>query len=499
MGASLLLAACVGCSAPASSTGLQAPAGDGDAGQFDVLGADASADAGSDSAIDTVPASTPSLGVTVDAANALHFGGVQLGKSVTATVTLHANGNAAVEVTRIALADASAPFTLDFAAMHAASPAVDAVAGPTPAAPLTLVPGAKVTFVVVFSPDMVGSEGTSLQIDASVPTQALPVDGAGVQTSCPIAKMAVKEGGAVIPQTTLHLQSTGSAGEDGSSPAKVQWTVKQPVGSKQVFAPGSQSPSPTFTVKVAGDYEFCLEIWDQTGGKNCVPACTTVHVVPDDAVHVELVWDTPAAAKPGGVNAGAGADLDLHFAHVLASGPDFDCDGKGDPWFSNPFDTFWLNPNPNWGNAIPTVPDDPNLDLDDANSAAPEILDLANPEGSSDKPEFYHVGVHAWNDNGFGVSYATIRVYVFGTLATELAKVPMDARAMWYVGKVHWPNTISDAGASTVEAFETCYQSGDPCMGGKRWQPNGEYCVKGCYVNPMFTTKPTDILPAVCP
>ena len=315
----------------------------------------------------------------------------------------------------------------------------------------------------------------------------------------PVAKPVVKEGTDVIPQTMLHLKGSDSKAATKCPIKKYHWTVQQPVGSQQVFVPGPNFPNPTFTANVAGKYVFCLTVWD-CNGKASAPVCSTLMVLPEEDIHVELVWKTPADWDETDTGPAAGSDLDLHFAHPIASPsggpklgpnaskPDADCDGSQDPWFSNPYDTFWFNPDPNWGSANPAVQDDPSLDLDDTDGAGPENLNLASPEGTKAQPVAYDIGVHYWNDHGFGVSYATVNVYLLGVLALQISKVLLKPLDMWHVGRINWPNTMSQG---ALDPFQICYQSGDPCKGGKRWQPKGEHCIKSCYVHPAFTASTT--------
>ena len=170
---------------------------------------------------------------------------------------------------------------------------------------------------------------------------------------------------------------------------KYKWTVKQPPGSNQPLLPNAKFPNPTLLANAAGEYTFCLEVVDANGTKSCQQTCKTVLVVPNNAVHVELLWDTPADPDQTDTGPMAGADLDLHFSHELAFGPDIDCDGAGDPWFSNPFDCFWYNANPNqWGSMSPAKKDDPHLDLDDTDGAGPENLNLEEPEGTAVAPTY---------------------------------------------------------------------------------------------------------------
>jgi len=273
--------------------------------------------------------------------------------------------------------------------------------------------------------------------------------------------------------------------------------VKQPPGSNQPLLPNAKFPNPTLLANAAGEYTFCLEVVDANGTKSCQQTCKTVLVVPNNAVHVELLWDTPADPDQTDTGPMAGADLDLHFAHELAFGPDLDCDGAGDPWFSNPFDCFWYNANPiQWGSMSPAKKDDPRLDLDDTDGAGPENLNLEEPEGTAAAPTYYSVGVHYWNDHGFGTSYATVKIYMQGATVVAYPKTKMDPLDMWYVGKINWPNQLLGEAAAPVT---TCYQTGDQCLfltdpqnpkAGKMWKPatapNADFCMTKCYINQSF-------------
>lgn len=299
---------------------------------------------------------------------------------------------------------------------------------------------------------------------------------------CPTSTDLVKEGEEVTPQTTLHLK----AGPPCPG-VTYKWTVTQPAGSYAPLSPNPSFPNPFLTADVAGEYEICLKEFAY-GTLEC-SVCQKVLVVPNNAIHVELLWDTPGDLDQTDTGPTAGAEMDLHFANEMASGDDLDCDGKVDPWFSNPFDCFWFNPNPGWGSSNASANDDPSLDLDDTDGAGPENLNLASPDTGT-----YSVGVHYWNDHGFGASYATLNLYFLGVQVVSYAGVAMKPLDMWYVGKIHWPNVLT---GGTGDPFETCYQSGDACLakqdpsnplGGKMWQATGKFCITHCYVNEAFFT-----------
>jgi hypothetical protein len=345
-----------------------------------------------------------------------------------------------------------------------------------PKTPCVLAAGEWLDLGVTFTPDdspLAHKAVLAVAYDGGPPVAA-QLTGTTLQAPCPKPVVSVKEGEEVVPQTTLHLVGDKSVDAQGKPVKMYKWTFKQPPGANQSLAPNGNFPNPALTANVAGEYEFCLEVWDAAYLKSCQPACVQVLVVPNNALHVELLWDTPADPDQADTGPMAGADMDLHFAHEMASGSDQDCDGKADPWFNNLFDCFWFNSSVNWGSTDPAVQDDPTLELDDTDGAGPENLNLAEPEDMA-----YAVGVNYANDHGFGPSYATVRVFLYGSVTFELAKVKMNPLDMWYVGKIDWTN----------QSVTACYQSGDACSGkGKLWQAKGDLCITPCYVGLTFTS-----------
>jgi hypothetical protein len=436
-----------------------------------------------------------------------NFGGVVPGDCGEADIKVINCGPVDLVVDKIALGAAglSNEFELDF------SPTGLAGQPPTVGAPLTIAASKSAKFIARYCPadytptenDPNTPEDETLPDSALIETASnafaapkLTLEGAGVKQTCPIAKVSIDEGEEVVPQTILHLRGDKSTAPGGGKVKKYKWTVKQPAGSNQPLNPNSSFANPTFEANTAGEYQFCLEVWDENDAKSCTTVCKTVLVIPDQAIHVELLWDTPADLDQTDSGPAAGADMDLHFAYNLASGPDLDCDGSGDPWFNSPFDAFWFNANPNWGSATGAGEDDPSLDLDDTDGAGPENLNLAQPEGSIGDEIAYSVGVHYWNDHGYGTSFATMAIYINGALSMQLVKVEMAPRDMWYVGKINWPNTVVGGGKAPVDL---CYQSGDQCSGaGKMWQATGAWCMTKCYSNPAFDQQMGAGTPAAC-
>ncbi len=182
-------------------------------------------------------------------------------------------------------------------------------------------------------------------------------------------------------------------------------------------------------------------------------------VVPDEAIHIELLWHTPGDPDETDEGSGVGSDLDLHFSHPWAGGPDLDGDGEPDGWFDQPFDCFWFNAHPNWGSFDPSIDDDPDLDLSDTDGAGPEIIGLNIPEDV-----VYKIGVHYWNDHGYGASNATVRVYIYGSLVFEVVDVQLFDLDMWEVCTVEWPSGLvnpvlssGDGGYKITPSYQNPY------------------------------------------
>jgi hypothetical protein len=438
----------------------------------------------------------------------VEFGYVKLGNQVQLTTELQNPTATAQCITGISL-QTNWPFSVDFSSLQTMCPDVDLTAGPTAIQPCCLGPGKSLALGVTYAPNALSPPGQSdttlLQITvkgaACPPLIAQLLGNPGTVSTCPIAQITVIEGDEVVPQTTLHLKGDGSKGANGAYIKSWKWTVKQPAGSNKGFNPAATFPNPTFTPDAAGEYEFCLDVIDANGVKSCAQACQKVQVVPNNAVHVELLWYTPSDPDQSDTGVGVGADMDLHFAHYLASGPDLDCDGTGDPWFSNPFDCFWFNNSPQWGAVNSAIKDDPTLDLDDTDGAGPENLNLEHPEGDPALPRFYSIGAHYWNDHGYGMSFATVTVYLFGAVALKIDKISMQPLDMWYVGKLNWPNQLT---GTSMPPLTVCYQTkgskpGDVCKGtAKMWQASGESCITPCYVNSTFVETTGGATPQNC-
>lgn len=266
--------------------------------------------------------------------------------------------------------------------------------------------------------------------------------GTCVELVCPQPLIKVEEGQNVIPQTILHLSAVNADGS-AASLSSYQWSVLQPSGGTSLFQPSTANPNPTFAVNIAGHYTFTLDVPSPVGTDLKCPSYEyDVAVTPTQGIHVELIWLTPGDVDETDTGPEQGSDLDLHFAHELAvNGVDIDGDGTGDPWFHALYDCYWNNDEPKWG-LYSASQDDARLDRDDTDGAGPENLNVVTPEDSVT----YSVGVHYYDDHGFGPAFATIRIYIFGELKAEFGHVELASDDFWRVATI-----TSTSGAVTIE------------------------------------------------
>ncbi len=379
----------------------------------------------------------------------VQFGGKLVGSVATIDVEVTSCGSEPLRITSFAIDPASSS---DFGVNTSKLPVGTPEGGPTEAAPLVVPVNESVVIGVDFVPDEVNPKdadnkpipdtGTLLiQSNAFESLAKIPLSGAGAESECPVPVIKVAEGDEVIPQTVLHLDGRQSYAAFGGI-VQYQWSVAQPDGSQSTLVPSVTDPQPVFEANVVGVYTFKLDVWDESNTKSCESAEYQVLVQPDQAIHVELTWVTPGDADETDTGEGKGSDMDLHFAHPNATGPDLDGDGAPDPWFDEQWDAFWYNPNPNWGSFDPNANDDPSLDRDDTDGAGPENLNLGVPEEVG-----YRVAVHYWDDHGFGDALASVRIYSYATLIYERLDVPLNERDLWCVGEVLWPEAeVVDCG-----------------------------------------------------
>ncbi|MCA9562279.1 MAG: hypothetical protein KC561_02260, partial [Myxococcales bacterium] len=258
-------------------------------------------------------------------------------------------------------------------------------------------------FISYFSPVDVEARST-LILETFDPPQSVEVALTANVRQCPIAagQGFVNDTGATgndlvaIPLQSLTLSADDSFDPDGQIVSYEWTTIERPQDSS---APdGWRSSLAVVFLDLAGTYRFELDVVDNDGLSACEPSEVVVQVVPDEDLHVQLVWHTPNDADELDRD---GSDVDLHLLRAPGS------------WFNSPRDCYYANEDPNWGE--PGDSDDPSLDRDDIDGRGPENINLDNPQDD----QVYSIGVHYFDDHGYGRSEATVRIYLSGTLVYE--------------------------------------------------------------------------------
>lgn len=318
--------------------------------------------------------------------------------------------------------------------------------------PVTLAPGAHLPLTLVYEPVAV-SPGTPESRVWDVATLSLvandfdrfhdvDVRGFGVDDACPTARIGAVDDEVVPVGATVTLSGAESTALDGDL-ARWAWSVEAPFSAVSPFEPGDDAVAVSYRLAIAGEYRFALDVVDTVGRHACALAYRTVRALPLADLRIELLWTTPNDPDPYDWGIDLGSDLDLHVAHPFAVGPDLDGDGHGDGFFDLPYDVFFDNPEPRW---FPTSggSEDPVLVEDDQDGTGPEVVEVETLASNGMAPR---IGVHAWDDHGFGPSAAVVRVFAEGELIYESAPVTLLDDELWEVGQLTW---AMDATAPTL-------------------------------------------------
>lgn len=303
---------------------------------------------------------------------------------------------------------------------------------------VSLEPGERREIEVRFAPPRPGQYRDVMRLSSNVnggSEHEVLLLGEGSEFGCPSAVITMenttRQGATVVakpyasyagrPLDTLGFNSQASSAEGGASIERVEWSlIKRPEDSSARLAPDSQSLYTSMFLDLSGDYTIELEVWDSRGMRSCQPARLDVQAIPNEDIHIQLVWDTPN--DPEQLDS-FGTDVDVHLLRA------------GGFWNAKPWDCYWQNLSPDWGRRNDPT-DDPSLDIDDVDGWGPENINLNNPESGMS----YHVGVHYFSDQGYGASYATVRVYVGGVVVNEIRRKRMTDQQFWHVLDVDWPS-----------------------------------------------------------
>lgn len=312
----------------------------------------------------------------------------------------------------------------------------------------TLAPGTTQLVPVEFRPQEIREflgELTFISNDLLEPEVTVELTGTGSPPACPeavivgtsmddqaiAAPFGNLEGN---PLETVSFNGAQSVAHGGGSIVEYEWSlVSRPADTIVQMSHSQSLPNNELYLELSGTYEVELHVVDNEGTRSCEPARMTVEAISGDAIHLQLVWDTPN--DPSRTN-NSGADMDLHFLHP-----------NGD-WNTSPWDCHWLNMNPNWGN--PNNSDmNPRLDIDKITGWGPENINLLVPEPGVT----YSVGVYYFSDHGYGPSYATVRIFIHGQLQLELKRRYMTNHQFWHVADISWPSQVITIQDSIMSGF----------------------------------------------
>lgn len=276
--------------------------------------------------------------------------------------------------------------------------------------------------------------------DPAYPEKRVCLKVVGDDNACPsaVAQATLAEGSGqprdeltAKPLDTVKFDGTDSTDPDGSV-QRYEWSIlEKPQGSTTRLTPTSSAPKPEMKLDIAGNYRVELKVYDDGGTVSCGnQAVVDINAIPEEAIHVQLVWDSPN--DPDETD-DSGTDLDLHFLN-----PD-PPRGSGDwDWSQAPYDIYYDNKTQDWGEEGVSS-DNPSLDIDDTDGAGPENINLNNPPNTGANP--YKVGVYYFDDHGYGESYATVRIFIRGSLKKAYKnKFMAGTGVFWHVADISWPS-----------------------------------------------------------
>lgn len=310
--------------------------------------------------------------------------------------------------------------------------------------------GASAAFQVGFRPELEQAYATTINISyinsqGENDVQQCPVVGTG-SPECPPTAEATgfiredverRRGSQIewaVPLQTVILDGSASFDPCGGEVVDYQWDViDAPEGAitsvRETNVTNERGVMEAF-LPIAGTYRFALTVFDEVGIASVNAAEVIVVAIPDEAIQVELTWRTPQDPDESD---GEGSDVDLHVTRI------------GYPWFDPTYDVYYGNTSPIW------EPEQPSLDRDDTDGGGPETFNLDNPANCI----WYNVGVHYFRQQ-FGTAYATIRIYVNGSLVDELVNKPLRASDdYWDVARIHWPSGLVYRVDEVLEAFDS--------------------------------------------
>jgi len=223
---------------------------------------------------------------------------------------------------------------------------------------------------------------------------------------------------------TANLTATASDPDGGA--LTTGWTiVTAPTGSTRQNTPTTGNSTSLF-LELAGGYVLRFTATDSTGA---TASCETrVTSLPSEQFRVELIWNIGASNDH--------SDVDLHLLNTSRG----TWLGSADCHFRNCDSSSGANLE--WGAGGSA--DNPRLDLDDVDGNGPENINIDDPENAT-----YRIGVHYWDEDGFGDSSVVLRIYCNGQIAREFEPVVLSAVGVnasgndfWLAADVTWNGAV---------------------------------------------------------
>ncbi len=275
------------------------------------------------------------------------------------------------------------------------------------------------------------------------------------------------------PPLALYTFTGMYEDDDGDEMVRAEWRmVSKPGGSTATPTPPNLLITGIFA-DLQGDYELELEVEDSNGG---IGRCTTtLTTLSNDRLRIEMVWNVNAM--------GDQSDVDMHLKRApdgqwFEQGPRGDdcffrncrvCTARSEPDCRAEIAAYNADPNrsapPQVEWTAPLDGDDPRLDLDDVQGNGPENINILSPRAGT-----YRLGVHYWDDDGFGPSTVTVKIFCAGELAKAYEPLVMQVGGthgepgteFWEVADITWRYEgciVSDLGEPGCQRICTRAQS----------------------------------------
>jgi hypothetical protein len=320
--------------------------------------------------------------------------------------------------------------------------------------PTFVAPGTATSLRLLVVPEGPQEYTGALLIDSNDPERpqvSVPLSVTGAQAPTAVAEIESINGTPnsdsapqIKPLDDVVLTGVNSvAANVGGTIVAWEWTITEmPMESSVTLdSPNSMTTGFTFSsgagdyhgLDVAGTFVISLQVTDDNGLVSSNDARVTINAIPQDALHVQLSWDSGSY------------DIDLHL--IRAAGPYCSADSC---YYGN-CKTTSLN-RAEWDGVAGVTGGDPTLDIDDLSGYGPENINVDFPLDGT-----YTVGVHAYSFTLSEPTWATLKIFVNGALAYEDARELVAGRDFWEVSEVQWSN-----GAAIVFPVNT-YSSSWSC------------------------------------